>query len=887
MPTPKKLRFSIGGMSCAACVSHVERAAKKSLSTLGLPAENSLTVSLLTNSMSVETDEESIARAGGEDKILRALQREITHAGYSIAKIEEGAKKDRTSKENEEKEASDRRRSWLRFWISAGLTALLMLFSMGPMFGLVLLPDTRWSSLAQILLTLPVLWLNRRYFIGGFKALLHLSPNMDSLIAIGAGASAIYSTVILIKMIFFVDSADHELLHSLAHHLYFESAAMIVTLVSLGKNLEKGAKHRASAAIRRLATMLPDRATVLRDGNEVEIDLSEIAVGDLVLCREGALIPVDGEVIAGRGSVNEAALTGESLPVDKEIGSTVHASGTLVEGALTVRVREVGEGTALSHVLTLLEDAAASRAPVARLADQISRYFVPIVLFISLATLGIWLLLSHDFSLSLQYAISVLVISCPCALGLATPTAILVATGRGAELGVLFKSAEALEKLHSAEVVAFDKTGTLTKGELDVTDILLSEQSPVENQIHLLALASAVERHSTHPLSRAICHAAEEKGLSLSEVSDYRSVIGQGVIATIAGRDCAVGKASLMKSVGLSEAEIRAFEAQSTRLGEKGKTAVCVAYGGLFAGVIALSDRVREDTPTAIARLDAMGVETVMLTGDNAAVAAAVAKQSGVSEVRASLLPGDKEGIIRALLCRKTPHGCVAMVGDGINDAPALARADVGIAIGAGTDVAIDCAGVVLTKSSPEGVCDAISLSRHAMRIIRQNLFWALLYNSICIPVAAGAFAALGLSLNPMLGAAAMSLSSICVVTNSLRLRRVNLNKISHHKKKKTNIDIIKNQQNKENACCAAQRCQAEATEEASMSNKTTTYTLKVEGMMCKHCVAHVKAALEAVAGVSSVEVSLEDKSATVVTGESVERSALVSAVVGEGYECE
>ena len=881
----KKYRYDVTGMSCAACVGHVERAAKKALDTLisqtdKNDAEQStcqITVSLLTSSMNIELDD-TIAEKIGKDRIDKSLLNEISHAGYHVSAAEGGLVKKKNAKDNAKQQKQELRRSWLRWMLSAALTLVLMVFSMGPMFGLSLIQHPLGLAIVQLCLTLPVLWLNRRYFTGGFRALFHFSPNMDSLIAIGSGASALYGVFVLIRMIAALTGGHEHLLHDLAHDLYFESAAMIVTLVTLGKNLEKGARIRASSAIQKLATMLPETAIIVHNGQEREVPLSAVRVGDVVLCREGALIPVDGVIVAGAGSINEAVLTGESIPVDKTVGQQVHAAGTLIQGSLSVRAEKVGEGTAMSRVLQLLEDAASSRAPVARLADKISRWFVPSVLLISLITFICWIVLTKNVTQALQYAISVLVISCPCALGLATPTAILVATGRGAELGVLFKSAEALEKLHAVHKVFLDKTGTMTQGQPEVTDCIIcplqNRQSFADDEglSHLggrmedvISLAAAVERHSTHPLSEAICRYAKQNQISYPESSDYHSVIGEGVSAAVYGKICLIGKRTLMQKNGISKQDIAWFDGINEHLGRQGKTLVCVAYDKNVIGAIAMADSIREDTPAAVRRLSNMGVETVMLTGDNEVVAAAVAQQAGVSDYKASLLPTDKERIVREM----GENATVAMVGDGINDAPALARADVGMAIGAGTDVAIDCAGIVLTKNTLHSVADAIALSRRTMSCIRQNLFWALLYNSVCIPVAAGALSTLGLSLNPMIAAGAMSISSVCVVINSLRLRRTSLDHMPHKKYNKALPQKNEEQKIKE-----------------IFPMKDQNIVLSIHGMMCQHCVAHVKKALEAVEGVISVDVSLENKSAQVTVQEGVDQATLVAAVVNAGYEC-
>ncbi len=894
----KKYRYDVTGMSCAACVGHVERAANKVLLKLN-PKEKDekqevkkydVTVSLLTSSMTIEI-EDAIVEKIGKDRIDRALTDEITHAGYHVKALEEGKIiEQKDAREAAKQDKRSLRRSWLRWTLSALLMLVLMLFSMGLMFGLVLIKDSLINALVQLLLTLPVLWLNRRYFIGGWRALIHFSPNMDSLIAIGSGASALYGVFVFVCMIIARIKGDASAVHELSHNLYFESAAMIVTLVTLGKNLEKGARIRASAAIQKLATMLPETAIIVHNGKETEIPLSAVRVGDIVLCREGEIIPIDGEIVFGKASINESALTGESIPVDKKEGDKVHAACTLVQGSVRIRAEQVGQETALSHVLKLLEDAASSRAPVARLADKISRWFVPAVLLISLATLVLWIVLTKNVGQALQFSISVLVISCPCALGLATPTAILVATGRGAEMGILFKSAEALEKLHAVNRVCLDKTGTMTEGQPEVVrcitygeDLNHSVNSCDEwneKKDRMIGLAAAVERHSTHPLSLAVCRFAQKKNVEVSESTDYRSFIGEGVSAKVNGKICLVGKINLLQRYGLKSNQTAWFDAIEAHAGNNGQTVVCVVYSNEILGAIAIADSIRPDTPAAIKRLSEMQVGAMMLTGDNEAVAANVAAQTGIEAYRAGLLPQDKEKAVS----EEKEKFCVAMVGDGINDAPALARADVGIAIGAGTDVAIDCADVVLTKNSLHSVADAIALSRRSMTCIRQNLFWALLYNSICIPVAAGAFSALGLTLNPMIAAGAMSLSSVCVVANSLRLRRISLENAPKVKEKKEKKQK-KQKEKKEQQELPEPKTEEQRIKEIFEMEKEIV--LSVKGMMCQHCVAHVKRALEAVEGVSAVEVSLENASATVKAAEKVEKSTLVAAVVAQGYECE
>ncbi len=857
----KKYRYDVEGMSCAACVAHVERAAEQALTKkMGKEKDSyTVTVSLLTSSMSIEV-KNSTKNEWEKKELDAALQQEVERAGYKIYPSSDQNQSSR-AKEKEEQEKNDIHRSWLWFFVSALITLTLMVFSMGHMVGFEPIRQPVVLALFQLILTLPVLVIHRKYFIGGFNALIHGSPNMDSLIAIGSGASFLYGLFVLTRMMLAASGGQTDLAHAMIHDLYFESSAMIVTLVSLGKNMEKGAKMRASSAIRKLATMMPETAILLQDGEEKEVLIDTLKKGDVVFCKEGTLIPVDGVIVKGEGSINEAALTGESIPADKKPGDHVHAACTLVEGSLTVRAEQVGKETALSHILRLIEDAAASRAPVARMADKISRVFVPVVLLISLVTFILWMIIEQDITRALQFSISVMVISCPCALGLATPTAILVATGRGAERGILFKSAEALEKLHSIGAVALDKTGTMTEGQPEVTDVVVFEGDEAE----IVLYAASVERHSAHPLSLAICRRAQEMQLSYVPTSDFVSVVGEGVSARVGQEEkiCLIGKQTLLEKNGIQKEQIAWFEQVKNELGLQGQTVVCVAVDGQVKGAIALADRIRPDTKNALERLSHMGVRSVMLTGDNETVAAAVAKRTGVADVRASLLPGDKESAVRAL-CEGTS---VAMVGDGINDAPALARADVGIAIGAGTDVAIDCADVVLTGNNLHGVADAIALSRRTMLCIKENLFWALVYNSVCIPVAAGFLSAWGIVLDPMLASAAMSLSSVCVVVNSLRLRRANLMSVAF--KAKHQSKKIKNK--KEN----------------HPMEQMNTEVLSIKGMMCQHCVAHVKQALEGVSGVVSVQVSLENAQATVKAQSHVKRADLVAAVVAQGYECE
>ena len=847
-------------MSCAACVAHVERAIKGVLQP-----HDTVTVSLLTNSVSILPAREIDGE--GVELLEKRLAAAVKAAGYTLL----------LKPETDGKKNSRLPKKTVSLILSLIFTLLTMYLSMGGMVGLPIPAflqgvENAWRmALAQMLMTIPVLFLNRSFFQKGFSALLHRAPNMDSLIAVGSGSAFVYGVVALVMISV---SQDHEVIHSWMHDLYFESAAMILSLVSLGKLLESRAKDKASDAVRSLAELSPKYAAVIRDGVESSIPVSEIAVGDLLLIRAGEWIPVDGEVVSGTGAADESALTGEGMPVEKAVGDAVRAACVLTAGALTVRATEVGENTSLSRIIRLLEDAAASKAPIARIADRVSAVFVPCVMAISALTLILWLLLTQSVELALRSAIAVLVISCPCALGLATPTAITVGIGRGARLGILFRSAEALEKLCGVETVVFDKTGTLTEGKPSLTNVYAYGMDAKE----MLRCAASVEHLSAHPLAQAICIGAEQMNIELAEVNSFNSLTGIGAEGEIEGRICHVGKpdASFASSVrdsatniGLDTSivsneqplsicekkDLSDIYSDFARLEQEGKTAVVVTVDQVPVGVLGISDRIRSDSRDAVEALKKNGVRCLMLTGDNERTAAFVAHSVNLDDFRAGLMPEDKERILREL----SSDGTTAMVGDGINDAPALVRADVGIAIGAGTDVAIDCAGVVLSRPSLMGVAKAYALSRATIRIIKQNLFWALFYNAICIPVAAGLFYPFfGWQLSPMLASAAMSFSSVCVVTNALRLRTIRLS--TDQKTAKTK----------------------EGDKDMLFSKKTVTYQIPVEGMMCQHCVAHVKKALEQVKGVKTVEVSLDDKLATVTA--TCDASALTEAIRAAGY---
>ena len=835
----KKLRYGIKGMHCSACVAHVERAVRSVF-------DGEVTVSLMTAGMILLVED------GVDETALRArLVKALRASGYDL--VTETARE--ASKDAEY--AHERR----RLVLSLVFSALLMAVAMGHMVFTLPLPAAiapfrgAINLLLQLLLCHRVISLNMKYFTGGFRAIFAGAPNMDSLVALGSSASILWSVV---QIGFYVYEGDL----SYVPHLYLDSAAMIVALVSLGKFLEGRAKRRAGDAVTSLSETVPTEATVLRDGETATIPVSEVAVGDVVLVRAGEAIPVDGTVRAGEGSVDESALTGESLPVDRREGEAVHASSILRDGYLEVICTRTGGDTSIGRILTLLEDAAASKARVSRLADRVSGIFVPIVSGISLVTLIVWLIVTRDISMAIRCAISVLVISCPCALGLATPTAIMVGTGMGAKQGILIKSAHALEELRAVRYVLFDKTGTVTHGRPRVTDAFLEDES-------LLSLACSLEKLSSHPLAIALCDYGEERGVPLFEVENFEAPVGKGLSGSIHGAEIFVGRRSFVEEAcgALSSS---ADNAERLFLAN-GSTTICICKkegDRRTFGVVAIADTIKESAKDAVEALHALGVTTVMLTGDNEAAARRVAETVGIQEVHAALLPADKEALIRAF----SEKGKCAMIGDGINDAPALARADVGIAIGAGTEVAVDSADVILVGNSLTAVPDAILLSRATMRCIKQNLFWALFYNMICIPVAAGVLAPLGIMLTPMIGAAAMSCSSIFVVLNALRLRTFRPKKPS----------------------AAAESCPVSCENlsekgEQDMLNlfkkkNTTEVVIRVDGMMCQHCAAHVTKALAAVAGVKETVIDLAAKTATVTATAEFDLAAAHAAITAAGY---
>lgn len=829
------VKFDITGMTCAACAARVEKAAKS------VSGVDSAEVNLLANTLRAELSGPDVTQA-----VISAVEK----AGYgAVASGTQNAPKPENPQAKTLKEMKTR-----IIW-SAIFLIILMYFTMGHMIGLPLPhvlhgPENAMVfALLQFFLTLPVVFLNRSYYTRGCKALWHRSPNMDSLIAVGSGAALLYGVIALFRMAWATGNGVWSLVEHYRDNLYFESAAMILTLITLGKFLETRAKGKTGDAIRQLMDLAPETATVYRNGKEIEIPASQVQVGDTVLVRAGGRIPVDGTVLEGRASIDQSALTGESVPVEKGPGDPVAAATINTAGFLKFRADKVGEDTTLSQIIRLVEEAGGSKAPIARLADRIAGIFVPIVMAIALAAAIIWLLAGEGIEFALTTGISVLVISCPCALGLATPVAIMVGTGQGARNGVLFKSAEALETLSRADTVVLDKTGTLTQGRPQVTDIL-----PVEgSEKSLLALAAALEQQSEHPFAAAILSRAQEAGIEVAPAEDFHTIPGRGVSGTVKGRRCLAGNRQMMEEAGIA---VPAYP----ELAADGKTPLYFAADKVFLGVIAAADVLKADSAVAVERLQRLGLEVVMLTGDNAATAQAIAGKAGIRRVVSDVLPTEKAGQIQAL--RDQGHK-VMMVGDGINDAPALVTADVGIAIGAGTDIAIDSADVVLLSGSLQDVAVAESLSRATLRNIRENLFWAFFYNVLGIPIAAGAlYPAFGLQLSPMLGAAAMSLSSVFVVSNALRLRFF---------KPKGKINV------------PPAPVQAEACHITKQEETTMTTVIHVEGMMCNHCKAAVEKACKAVPGTQDAVVDLEAKQVT-VTG-TAQPEALRQAITDAGYQ--
>ena len=849
-------QYTVTGMSCAACSARVEKAVK------AVPGVTSCSVSLLTNSMGVEGTASASA-------IVKAVQ----EAGYGASP--KAAAAETPSAELDALADHETPRLKKRLIASLVFLAVLMYFSMGHMMWGWPLPH--WfdgnhvaMGLVQLLLAGIVMVINQKFFISGFKGLLHRAPNMDTLVALGSSASFLWSTYALFAMTRAqVDGNDALVMHYMME-LYFESAAMILTLITVGKMLEARSKGKTTDALKSLMKLAPQTATLLREGAEVTVPIAQVKKGDLFVVRPGENIPVDGLVLEGSSAVNESALTGESIPVDKTAGDKVSAATTNQSGFLKCEATRVGEDTTLAQIIRMVSDAAATKAPIAKIADTVSGFFVPAVISISVLTTLVWLLLGREFGYALARGISVLVISCPCALGLATPVAIMVGNGLGARNGILFKTAASLEAAGRTQIVALDKTGTITSGEPRVTDILPAEGV---SESELLTLAASLEQKSEHPLAKAVLAYAETETIACPDVTDFAALPGNGLSARLDGMEIYGGNAEFIAAKASVPAEL---QAEAARLAAEGKTPLFFGGAGRLMGVIAVADTLKEDSPRAIRELQNMGIRVVMLTGDNQRTADAIGRQAGVDEVIAGVLPDGKEAVIRRL----QESGKVAMVGDGINDAPALTRADTGIAIGAGTDVAIDAADVVLMNSRLSDVPAAIRLSRATLRNIHENLFWAFIYNIIGIPLAAGVFIPFGLTLNPMFGAAAMSLSSFCVVSNALRLNLFDLHSTKHDRKPKS-------------AALPAAPVQPAAAENTTepvsvpvvKEDNAMKKTLHVEGMMCGHCEARVKKALEALPAVDEAVVSHEAGTAIVTLNAEVSDADLKKAVEDQDYK--
>ena len=883
-------QYTVTGMSCAACSSRVEKAVSK------VPGVTACSVSLLTNSMGVEGDVPP-------ETVIHAVE----DAGYGASLKGQGTAAQAQSASEAEDALKDRETPVLkhRLIASLGFLAVLMYMSMGHMMWGWPLPHFMDGNhvamgLLQLLLAGIIMVINQKFFISGFKGLLHRAPNMDTLVALGSGASFIYSTYALFAMTDAQLKGNDTAVMSYMHEFYFESAAMILALITVGKMLEARSKGKTTDALKGLMKLAPKTAVIIRDGVETKVPIEEVKKGNVFVVRPGENIPVDGVVLEGTSAVNEAALTGESIPVDKAQGDPVSAATVNQSGYLRCEATRVGEDTSLSQIIRMVSDAAATKAPIAKIADRVSGVFVPAVIMIAVVTTIIWLLAGQTFGFALARGISVLVISCPCALGLATPVAIMVGNGMGAKNGILFKTAVSLEETGKMDIVALDKTGTITSGEPRVTDVI---PSGGVTEKELVSLALSLEKKSEHPLAKAVLLYAKEQQIDAPEAADFQALPGNGLSGTLDGASLAGGSFSYISGhTTVSAQEQASFE----RLASEGKTPLCFMKNGRLAGMIAVADVIKEDSPQAVKELQNMGIRVVMLTGDNERTARAIGAQAGVDEVIAGVLPDGKESVIRSL----KEQGKVAMVGDGINDAPALTRADIGIAIGAGTDIAIDAADVVLMKSRLSDVPAAIRLSRATLRNIHENLFWAFFYNVVGIPLAAGLwYPIFGWKLNPMFGAAAMSLSSFCVVTNALRLNLFKMHDASkdHPMRKRAEKAANKGGDKAENA--GAVRTEAEDTRSIgqtanenetvskelqksenqknhiNMEGITMTKTMNIEGMMCGHCEARVKKALEALAGVESAEVSHEKGTAVVSMSADVADDTLKEAVEAQDYK--
>ncbi|MBQ8782441.1 MAG: heavy metal translocating P-type ATPase [Clostridia bacterium] len=835
-------KFSVTGMTCAACQANVTKAVSK------LDGVQSVDVNLLSGSMKAEFDESVISKA----EIITAVEA----IGYGASVFGSAAESTTLKSEwnSKRKSADDERKSMKTRLISSIILLVpLMYIAMGGMMGLPLpsfFENPLNSAFTQFLITVPVLIINKKFFVSGFKALLKKVPNMDSLVAIGSGASLVYGIFAIYRMIYGISYGNSEILHQYAHSLYFESSAMILTLVTVGKYLESRSKAKTSQTLEKLIDLAPKTATVIRNDREFSVKTEQIVVDDIVVIKPGESIPVDGVIVSGNGFIDQSAITGESVPVEKHEGDSVISATINKNGSFKFRTSKVGGDTTLSQIIRMVDEAGSTKAPIARLADKISGIFVPIVICIAIVTAIVWLLIGKDFEFALNCAVSVLVISCPCALGLATPVAIMVGTGKAAEFGILIKSAESLETLHSIDTVVLDKTGTVTSGHPSVKDIIVLKEELSEKDF--LLIAASLEKNSEHPLAEAVVAKANDVGGTFFEVDSFTAIPGRGIRAEIDGKAYLAGNIPLLNENGinLTDKETRLIE----KLAFEGKTPLIFAESGAILGIISVADTIRETSKEAINELHKMGIKTVLLTGDNKLTARAIGKELEISEIISDVLPGDKDTCIKNLQQKGRK---VAMIGDGINDAPALTRADVGIAIGAGTDIAVESANIVLMKDSLKDAVTAIKLSKAVIRNIRMNLFWAFFYNALGIPLAAGVFYPIfGILLSPMIGSLAMSCSSLCVVTNALRLRFFK----DGGKAEEENIITPKKGEDK------------------------MKKVLSIEGMMCPHCQAHVLKALEAVEGVESVEVSLEEKNATVTLKADVSNEVLTKAVTNAGY---
>lgn len=887
----KESQFNVTGMTCAACSAAVERSVKQ------LQGVEDVTVNLLTGTMRVKYDPGQVA----DEDIVQA----VTQAGYGASVRTKTRQGEQTSAVGQSQNIVDVEIQAMKNRLIYSLLFMvpLMYISMGPMVNLPIpsflsgLQNSVSYAFTQFLMVLPVVYVNRKFFTVGFGALFRRQPNMDSLIAVGSGAGLVYGVFAIFRMSYGLGTGNLDLVAQYAHDLYFESSAMILTLITLGEFLETRAKARTSDAIKKLMDLAPKTALVERDGIQEEIPVELVEVGDIIVIKPGDRIPVDGVIIEGQSYVDESALTGESVPVKKEVGDRVSAATINDSGAFKFRATEVGEDTTLAKIISLVEEASATKAPVGRLADKISGIFVPVVMAIALASTIAWLLAGKSFEFAMSIGISVLVISCPCALGLATPVAIMVGTGKGAEHGILIKSAEALEILHHVDTIVLDKTGTLTEGKPRVTDIVLGS---AQSQEELLEIAGALEENSEHHIAKAILDYANELNITLRNITEFKAVSGKGVEGRIGGKQYSAGNVRFMHEKGV---DTSAVEPTVDRLSEQGKTPICFAEGDTLLGVIAVADVPKPTSRQAVERFKQMGVRAVMLTGDNRKTAEAIRKQLNIDEAIAEVLPQDKDSTIQAL---QRDGSKVGMIGDGINDAPALARADVGIAIGAGTDVAIESADIVLIKSDLMDAVGAMELSKATIRNIKQNLFWAFFYNTLGIPIAAGLlYPAFGLKLSPMIGAAAMSLSSVFVVTNALRLRKFKptapeVQDASERRFEPVAVSkvILANQAlgiNRDDAGLSGDRGDRDVTEgthvQCDVNDKpegedvAMKKTLKIEGMMCGHCQMRIEKALGAVDGVSSVEVNLGDGSAVVSLEQDVPDEVLKQAVEEAGYK--